>query len=264
VSVFKGNFMLKKYQLLFTLIFSCLFQTAIAQTKITLANGEWAPYSSKELKYGGLSTHIVTEAFKLVGIDVTYEYVPWERGYILAKQGDIAGQLLRSRNAEREKYFLFSDPIMETESSYFHLKSFPFDWKTIDDLKGLVIGGTIGYNYGDDFNKAEKYGDIDVSRVNNDLQNIKKLILGRIDIFPVNTDVGYYLIHKHLTPEQGALLTHHKKPYIEKGNMFLLLSKKFKNSEDILKLFNKGLKLLSSSGKIELYIKESQEGDYKN
>jgi hypothetical protein len=41
------------------------------------------------------------------------------------------------------------------------LKSKSFDWKEIQDLAGLNIGG-IGYDYGEAFTQAEKAGQIKI------------------------------------------------------------------------------------------------------
>jgi len=64
------------------LIFTSLLLTGIgAQAQeITLANGEWAPYMSKNLKQAGYMSHIVTEAFAEEGITVKYVFLPWKRG----------------------------------------------------------------------------------------------------------------------------------------------------------------------------------------
>ena len=51
---------------------------AVAE-KITLANGEWAPYLSENLKHYGYISRIVKEAFEEEGYEVEYVFLPWKR-----------------------------------------------------------------------------------------------------------------------------------------------------------------------------------------
>lgn len=232
-----------------------------AKEVVTIANGEWSPYASKELKYDGLVSRIVKDAFAEAGVEVAYRFLPWKRGYQMAQLGKLDGQMMRSRNAEREKYFVFSDPILESQSAYFHLKSYSFDWENLSDLKGRRIGGTIGYNYGAEFLAAERRKDIAVHRVPTDIQNFKKLVAGRIDIFPCNTIVGYYLINKNLPPADAALITHNKRLYVREP-LYLLLSKKTAGHKELVQRFNVGLKALRERGVVDRYIQEFQRGEY--
>ena len=47
----------------------------------------------------------------------------------------------------------------------------------LSELEGLTVGAVRGYSYG----QIEKNKNINIQYVNNDLQNIKKLLTGRID-----------------------------------------------------------------------------------
>ncbi|MBI9091175.1 MAG: hypothetical protein JEZ12_18335 [Desulfobacterium sp.] len=64
--------------------------------------------------------------------------------------------------------------------------------KNIDDLHGLKIGGIIKFSYGEEFDKAEDSGKLNVQRVSTDVQNIKKLLAGRFHIYPQEINVGFY------------------------------------------------------------------------
>jgi polar amino acid transport system substrate-binding protein len=146
---------------------------------------------------------------------------------------------------------------------FFHLKSYSFNWDNIDDPQGIKIGGTFEYNYGEAFQQAEKTGKIEVQRVATDEKNFEKLLIGRIQIFPNDLDVGYDMLRKIFTPEQVQLFTHHLKPVRAEPHR-LLLSKKIKRNKRMMELFNKGLKRLKASGKVEQYLAESRRGEYKN
>ncbi len=235
--------------------------TGFTLENIRLTNGEWPPYLSEDLKYYGISSRIVTEAFARVGVKVEYGFFPWKRAFKYAKTGEWDGSVIWQRTPEREKYFYFSDVILEGTYVFFHLKSVNFDWNTIEDLKGIKIGATGGYTYGEAFDKAAKENSIQVDYVIYDVQNLKKMLAGRIKIFPVELNVGLDLLQKHFSPEQINKITFH--PKIIKRNFYrLILSKKIKTNRKRIALFNKGLSRLCNNGKVKQYMLEFEKGLY--
>ena len=244
--------------LLFT--FSVSF-SALAEETIRLTNGEWKPYQSKTLKYYGVASRIVTEAFALEGVKVEYKFRPWKRAFIEAKLGKFDGSLIWAKVAQREKNFYFSDVVIIGRSTFFHLKSYPFNWETFDDLQGLEVGGTLGYSYA--FDEGEWKGKFKISRVPKDEQNFAKLLRKRIQIVPVDLNVGYLILHEQFKPEEVQLITHHPKAYFS-SSYHLILSKKVKRNKLLIKKFNKGLIRLRESGKYDQFITESLGGDISN
>ncbi len=237
--------------------------TLAEETKsIRIASGEWSPYQSKNLHYNGVASRIVTEAFAHAGITVEYGYFPWARSLEYATSGKWDGTFLWFDTPARRKIFYISEPVLGIQYVFFHLKSFSFDWDTIADLQDTFIGGTLKYDYGQAFQEAEKSGKIKVERAPSDELNFKKLLKGRIEIFPNDLDAGYEIIHKHFTPEQAKLFTYHTKP-VKLAPHHLLLSRKNPENENNIKAFNQGLQYLRESGKIEQYLAESREGKYE-
>jgi len=245
------------------ILFLGLFPTAaLAGETIRITNGEWSPYLSEKLKYYGVASRIVTEAFELEGTSVEYGFFPWKRALLLAQKGKWDGTVIWSHTKDRAKDFYYSDPVVKCKWVFFYLKTTSFDWKVIDDLRGFRIGGTLGYKYNPDFEAAEEAGRITVDRVPKDEQNFEKLIKGRIDIFVQDIDVGYEMLNNLFPKEKVCMFTHHPKP-IKDTDFHLLLSKKAEKNREMLTLFNKGLRQLRESGKIEQYLKESRIGEYK-
>ena len=62
---------------------------AFAQTldTIRLTNGDWQPFYSKDAPHHGFVSHIITEAFALVGVETEYGFFPWARQ--TGKRGDL-------------------------------------------------------------------------------------------------------------------------------------------------------------------------------
>jgi len=253
-----------KKNLLFmgVLCFVVISSVCMAEEKVRLTNGEWPPLLSEDLKHYGVASHIVESAFKNVGISVEYGFFPWKRAYILAERGDWDGSVIWVPNEERKKNFYFSDPVANDVTVFFHLKSKVFDWKNFSDLKGLRIGATLSYNYGEDFEKNEKDGSIKVDRAVKDETSFKKLLKKRIDIFACNLDVGYSLIHKIYPIETASLFTNHPRP-VKESPLALILSKKVDKNKIMIEKFNQGLKQLKDSGKYDAYYDASRSGEYK-
>ena len=149
---------------------------------------------------------------------------------------------------DREKEFYLSDPISEEKIVFFHLKSNPIkDWKTLEDLKNYKFGATRGYTYTKAFWDAAKTRPLMVDVTNSDLQNFKKLLAGRIDIFPSGLVNGNSILQKEFDASKSHLLSIHPKP-LSKTTGHLAFTKSRKNSESLLRIFNQGLAEMKKEG----------------
>jgi len=243
-------------------IVACVSASAQATMTIRLTNGDWAPYLSRNAPHYGFASHIVTEAFALVGVKVEYGFFPWARALKLAKNSSWQGSVVWLDSKERREHFLYSDVVIPSQTAFFHMKDYQFFWTSYEDLKDVRIGGTIGYSYGEAFDAAEKTGIIKTDRAPTDILGLKKLLKGRIKLFPGNLMVIYRLIRSSLPPEKAAGLTHHIN-LIHGQSLHLILSKKVAGSKAMLDLFNKGLKKLKASGKYEQIIGDALTGKYE-
>ncbi len=247
-------------KLIFLFLYLCIFPSPVFAETIRLASGEWPPFCSQELKYFGMGSRIITEAFAYEGVEVDYTFLPWARGHDLAKSNKLNGIIFYSRNPEREMNFFFSDPILTVDKVFFHLHSYSFDWQSVEDLEGLVIGATIDYDFGDDFRQAERTEQIKVERITTDVANLRKLIAGRIHLFPTMIESGYATILQEF-PEHLNKITHHSTP-VQTTEMHLMLPKKSTNSLKLIEKFNLGLKKLKASGRYDQFFIESRSGAY--
>ncbi len=82
------------------------------------------------------------------------------------------------------EHFLYSDAVVPSKFAFFHLKGSNFDWNSYEDLRGIRIGGTLEYAYSKEFDAAEKAGIIKTNRAPSDEIGLKKLLKGRIEVFP--------------------------------------------------------------------------------
>jgi len=253
--------MLKGFVLIALILFAGGDIGARAAETIRITNGEWQPFLSKDAPHYGFASHIVTEAFALVGVEVEYGFFPWKRSFKLAKEGTWDGSVVWVDSDERREHFLYSDAVVPSKMAFFHLKGSDFDWNSYEDLRGIRIGGTLEYAYSEEFDAAEKAGIIKTNRAPSDEIGLKKLLKGRIEAFPGEVMVTYAQIRDTFSQKEAALFTHHPKA-INEDPMHLLLSKKVAESEAMLELFNNGLRQLVASGRYDQIIADALAGKY--
>jgi len=247
--------------LLILSFFTCYSVAAPPQKTIRITAGEWSPYISEKLPHKGFAAHIIREAFLLSNISVEFEFFSWKRSLDQVKAGRREATPLWRQTKEREEFFYFSDVVIETGIVFFHKKDFPFSWKKIEDLKGLSVGVTNGYNYHDEFTQASINGLFHTQVSENDMINIRKLINNRIDIFPLDKMVGQSLLISDFSLQQRQLITYNKKPLTKNQNR-MLFSKKAPNILEILRLFNQGLAQLKQTGRYQSILNDFKAGRY--
>jgi len=187
--------------------------SASAEQPITIATLEYHPWTGRKLKFDGFVNHVIAEAFRRGGYAVEYSYLPWKRAVKATKDGEFSALSYVYFSKDREKEFFLSDPISAEKIVLFHLKANPIkDWTTIDDLKIYRIGATRGYTYTREFWQAAESKRLVVDLTDNDRQNFKKLLAGRIDIFPSGLVNGYNILQKEFKSGRSQLLTYHPKP----------------------------------------------------
>ena len=239
-----------------------IFTTNLFAETIRISSGEWAPFVSKYSYHYGIDSHIVTEAFKLEGIDVQWGFFPWGRAFKYAKVGEQwdASCCWRSRK-EVEEFFLFSEAITKTSYVFFHLQSYNFDWTSMNNLSGIKIGLTTKYHYGEQFMHAIATEKLDVQTTPQDEYNFKKLLSGRIDIFPNDLAVGKSQIKNLLSPQNASQLTHDPKEFGQNA-LHLILSKNDNRAQYLLHKFARGMKKLRASGRYKSMLKDLKAGKY--
>ncbi|WP_169337051.1 substrate-binding periplasmic protein [Algicola sagamiensis] len=218
--------------------------------RVTLGLGEYPPYHSSDLPHYGAATRIMTMIFERAGIQVRYVFFPWQRAYVETRKGTIDGTGLWERDSETIDKFLISKAVFEYRTYFFHKKSLKFDWKTIDDLRGYQIGGLIGYYYGDAFQKAEENGTLSLHRVPHESQNMKKLLLGRVQLIPISIESAKAFLSATGKLREWQNLAYHPKP-LYRATSHLLLSLVVKENQERMRRFDQALVEMKSEGLIE-------------
>lgn len=220
---------------------------AFAGETVTVAVGEWPPYTSQHDVHAKIAQTLATEAFALEGVHTVYRYCPWKRCYVEVEEGRVDATLPWFRSAKREKAFLFSqEPLIHDKEVFFHLKSLDFHWTNFEDLKKYRVAGTLGY-YDTDLLESEG---VPLDKVTNEELNFEKMLVGRVDLYATSLDVGYYIIHKLYDPTKAVLFTNDPKP-LHEADTFVMFSRKIPNGASLRDTFDKGLRALKASGRYD-------------
>jgi len=235
------------------LLLLTLTSNAFANETVHLAIGDWAPYTSATDAKSKLLENVVTEAFKIEGIDVKYEYFPWKRSYILAKSGEFDGTFPWAKTEEHLKHFqIHKISLIKDQGVFFHLKTVPFDWNVLDDLHKYSVGVTLGYKeeiiYKENGIKAQAAPSEDL--------NFKKILARRIDVYQTSKIVGYATINRLFTSAEAKLFTNHPKPAVD-NEFYILFSKNTPHSQILADKFDSGLAKLKESGMYDQIIAKS-------
>lgn len=218
--------------------------------EIVLSNQEYPPYMGKSLPRQGLLSAVVREAFLRGGVKVSYEFFPNNRTLQMARSGNVDGSLGWAPNPDRKKQLLYTDPVMSLGMVFVQRNETPISWRSLSDLSPYRIGITTGNFYSTEFEALQKSGDLEVDPANDDVTNLRKLLARHIDLFPIDREVGTYLLAQNFKPEQARQLLVQNKPFWT-APMHVVIWKKHPRAAELVQRFNRGLKLLRESGDME-------------
>lgn len=241
-------------------------ESLASEEKIKIAtNRDSSPGWSINSKENGFVMHVISAAFKESGVRIDIEwYSSWARAFSDSKTGKVDSSCCWFYVKKRTKDFYYSDPVVSETQVFFHLKSFKFNWSTINDLKGIKIGGNTGFHYGNEFQLAELENRINIERTKSYEQNFKKLYTGRIQIYPVAPITAYEQLRNIYHPKIVSKFTYHPKP-VQQKFLHLVISKKVKEkrAKRLLHLFNIGLQNMKENGTYSKILQDAELGVYK-
>lgn len=222
------------------------------ERQLSISVGDWPPFFVESELGQGSVARLVTDIFAEAGYEVEFHFVPWKRAYREAAAGRHDATAIWMYAADREEDFVFSDPVMNERFVLFYRKDTPFEWNRMEDLSDLRLGGSIGYSYGESFDNAVGNDVIDVEWVASTELNFRRLLFGRIDAFPEEINVGYYILRRETDPDEAQMVTHHPRS-ISENESFLLFPTGEPETERLLKIFNRGLQEFRDDGRYDSY-----------
>lgn len=253
--------MLHRLLLLLTGLLLSGVVNATGQPLLRISAGEWPPYLSARLIHQGPIAHLIRDLLGEEGYQVEFSFLPWPRAYAEAAAGKYDASAVWMHKQDREQDFLFSEPLLDEQFVFFHLKSQPFDWQRFEDLDGMTLGGGLEYSYGAGFDAYLDSGRVRLERVSSDRQNFEKLLKERVVLYPQELNVGYAALRSEFSVEDAARITHHPQPLLVNLS-YLLLPRRLEQSDTLRQRFNVRLQQFRQSGRYQQYFDNLQAGHY--
>ncbi|KPA95855.1 MULTISPECIES: substrate-binding periplasmic protein [Pseudomonas] len=189
-------------QLLTAIVLTCLSLTARGE-RLRIVTEPWAPYVYEENGQAkGLDYETTAIVFQRLGIEVEWQFLPWKRCLAMLEQGQADGALDIFHSSQRDDKLLYPDEALsEVEFVLFYAKAHPHPFSSLDDLRGLTVGVSPGYQYSPQFNESRLFRH---EPAPSHESNFGKLALGRIDLVITDRRVGQHVLNELNLQEQIA------------------------------------------------------------
>ncbi len=228
--------------LLFLLLASCPAPgfRALAD-EVSLATLDWEPYIGPNLVEGGYVAAIVREALARSGLTVRLSFLPWKRSVEMTRQGSFQAYFPEYHDPLLERDFAFSDPIPGGPLALFVRPGQGFEYNSPEDLRGKHVGLVRGY-----VNTPAIDGCpwLDRDEAASDLENLRKLLAGRVDVTVTDAYVARDLARRSLGGEEKVELL----AVLEHKQLYFCVPHVRPDHNALLEAFNTGLAALRRDG----------------
>lgn len=216
--------------------------------QVVFALSDKLPWAGEKIDNNGIISEIVAEVFKEEGKDYKFEFYPVQRAEKEITDGNAWGSYPYKKTPERESKYLFTDPVVLSATEFFYNKT-KFDgskvaYDKLEELKKYTIVGIKGYFY----EKALKDAKLNIEWVTTEEEAIKMLEGGRVQLM-ISPDAGGIYNIKKFFPDEEANFATLSKPFDPKSPFYIMVSKTYPNSEELVKSFNEGLAKIKQNGK---------------
>ncbi|MCB6183250.1 transporter substrate-binding domain-containing protein [Leeia sp. TBRC 13508] len=183
-----------------------LLATVSGAETVWVAGTEWPPYMGAALPSQGAAAAVVTEAFRSVGVEVKYDFLPWQRTVKDGSQNrKYIGYMPAYYSAERSKNGYLSDQIALSHIGFAKTTHRIIQWKDEQELANYRVGLVKGYVNTPAFDRRLNAGDPNLDLAVSDENNLVKLAAGRIDMALIDRYVFAY--YQQFSKEPGVNTT---------------------------------------------------------
>ena len=142
----------------------------------------------------GVNKEIIAEACRRLDITPDFTQLPWKRALKYAKDGRSDAIFSLFKNDERIQYYNFpAEPINTVKMVLITNRENDIEVKSLEDLKGKVVGVYLGSSYGERFDSAVW---INKSLATTNESLLRKQVAGRTDVVVIDERVAKYWCNK--------------------------------------------------------------------
>lgn len=234
---------------IFALAFSILLLAAPVQagdSQISFSTVNWEPYAGETLINNGISTVIIREACKRVGLTPTFHFMPWNRAMTQTRNGKYDAVFNAYYSKDRAETYAISEPYFRTILTLCATRKKSIDYDgSVESLKPYTIGVVRGFVNTEAIDQALF---LKKDTTETDVLNLRKLLHGRVDLIVIDKYQSIHLVKNNPTIEADIKDIQFISPILEEKTLHVLFSKKKPDWQDKLKRFNKGIKEIKADG----------------
>ncbi len=238
------------------LFFFCSLQ-ALATADIEIVTENYPPYSyQQDGEIKGLSTEIVKAVVNQAKLTARITMLPWARAYSTTRQKTNTLIYSISRFPLRESEFKWVGKIVSINFSIFALKS----RQDITPFNNLQQGkewsvGTVRNDALEQYLLAR--GFTNLQRNNNHQSNMEKLLLGRIELWPISPIAARYLLQSHNKEPDQVIKSVHDIKGFSGGELYMAFG--LKTDDTLVEQLRQALKEIKANGTYQSIIENYQK-----
>lgn len=235
--------MFNKISFVALILATLTFVLPVQARSISMVTVEWAPHYGSDLPEKGLTTALVTAAFKAGGHDAQVEFIPWARALKEVDEGKFDIVMGAYDNEERRATYHMSKRIYSLELGIIARPGLGINkYETLRDLMPYSIGVSRGYANSEEFDAAIY---LDKHVATGPTLNIRKLFRGRLDMAVMNLDLFRYNAKR-----EGFCISDVEfvTPVLDKAGLHIMASRNINDGAGIIDDFNRGLDAIKDSG----------------
>lgn len=229
---------------------------------ITITTGEFPPWTGATLPHQGYVNHIISASFAAVDRRVEFVYLPWKRAYEEVKRGKYDLTSYWYEDASHRDIMLLSEPLIQNRTVFFQRSEDPpIHWQSLDDFAPYRMSATVGFTYTPEFRQAILDQRLQVSMVPSDVQNIKMLMSGRVDVIATDEMSGFYMAATlSVDPRKLRVL----EPELAKVYGYVMANKSNPEAVALIAAFNRGLDIIKQNGTYQSIINRVDNTSFYN
>ncbi len=159
---------------------------SFAEDKITVITENYPPLNYvHQGKLSGAAVEIVDAIQQQMPEQLTIEILPWKRAYLTTLNTPNTILFSMSKSVERKNKFKWLGPIAKKKYAFYALADSPIKLLSLNDAAHYLIG-VINGSINEEFLLAKGLNTL--NSVNSPLQNLSKLMKGRIDLWYTSTE----------------------------------------------------------------------------
>lgn len=226
------------------LFINCLPFTIYAQDNIKIVVGNYPPYIDQNSQTAGVITQVVKQSLLLSGVDAEITYDDWPNIENRVSSEKVLS-FMWPMNMQRQRDWLFSNPVYKTDVIIVANKNSRFYWKRYDQLRDYKLGLTRGFSYGALFDEYKSFLTYEESI--SDYISLKNLAAGKYDGAVIEKLMAKYML-SYLSKEKQNKIEFINEPQIDSASYYLVCAKGYSKCYSYIDAFNQGLKKLKQQG----------------